>query len=216
MENQNPTPTDVATPSVETPAIQAPTGSEAVINPGQPEEQTVPFARFQEVNNGLKAEREAREKMEAQLAEIEARTRPQTPEEEIDPEVEKLLNRYVEKNGLVSKTEIEARDRQAQIQLQAERDIIELTKELSGFDFKKVSEYAKSEGLSINSKADLRAAFRNMNYEAELENARKAAVTEFQESGRQTGETGSTATQQPTSQPQGVKSRIQAAMSRNR
>lgn len=215
MENQNPgTPPDVTAPSAD--ATQAPTGSEAVINSGQPEEQTVPFTRFQEVNNGLKEEREARTQLEERLAALERPQPPQNDEPDIDPDVKKLLDSYVSKNGFVKKADLEAAEQATALKLQVQQDIADLGKELQGFDYNKVLGHAKSEGLSLNSKADIKSAFIHMNYQNDIENARKAAVAEFQESGRMTGETtGSSGPRTPeTPEPQGIKARISAARER--
>ncbi|HWT40189.1 MAG TPA: hypothetical protein VN081_02880, partial [Dongiaceae bacterium] len=190
-------------------ATTAPTVSEDVTNPGTPEEQSVPFSRFQEVNNGLKEEREARAQLEERLAAIEAAGN--TPnDQEIDEDVKKILDTYAKQSGLVSKADLEAVQKEAELKLQVQQDIADLTKELNGFDYNKVMEHAKEAGLSINSKADLKSAFINMNYANDIENAKKAAIAEFQESGRTTGELSSTGTPQPTNeeQVQGVKSRI--------
>jgi hypothetical protein len=218
MENQNPTtPIDVTAPSAESTATQTPIVSEDVTNTGSQEEQSVPLTRFQEVNNGLKAEREARTQLEERLAAIEQSTSStQNDELEIDPDVQKILDTYAKKNGFVSKADLEAVERAAEVKLQVQQDIADLSKELKGFDYNKVLEHAKSEGLSINSKADLKSAYITMNYTNDLENARKAAVAEFQESGRVTGETtGSTAQRAPeVQQAQGTKSRITAARER--
>lgn len=216
MENQNPeTPIDVTAPSAD--ASQVTTVSEDVTNAGIQGEQTVPLTRFQEVNNGLKAEREARTALEERLAAIEQSTASSnSDEEEIDPDVQKILDAYAKKNGLVSKADLEAERSAIEARTQAQQDVAELTRTLKGYDHEKVLSYAKETGLSLNSKADLQAAFRNMNYETEIENARKAAIAEFQESGRQTGETtGSTAPRSSgTEEVQGTKSRIAAARQR--
>lgn len=210
--NNQDTPIDVTASSAD--ADQVTTVSEDVTNSGTQGEQTVPLTRFQEVNNGLKAEREARTQLEERLASLEQSTAStQNDEDEIDPDVQKILDIYAKKQGFVSKAELEAERKATELKLQVQQDVADLSKELKGYDHSKVLEYANEQGLSINSKADLKSAFTLMNYTNDIENARKAAVAEFQESGRITGETtGSSAPRTQESQEvQGTRSRIAAA-----
>lgn len=206
-------PNGVTPASPAAPAPVQPTGSEAVINAGEGEEQFVPFNRFQEVNNTLKEERNKREELQQQFEQFQTRFTPKEADDQIDPEVKKVLDTYVKQNGFVSKTELEQVQREAELRAQVQSDITDLSQNLKGFEYSKVAAYAKENGNSINSKADMKAVYYAMNRDAEIEEAKKAAIADFQASGRSTAESTGSSAPAPSGnqQPQTLKQKIAAA-----
>lgn len=162
-------------------------GSEVDNNADDSKDKVIPYDRFHEVNEAKKVAEKARQEAEeeARLAKEELekyKTGKSDTSEEPDPDVEKVLEDFARRKGLVSKTEI-----------QLQSDIQELKAEYSKtgvpFDDKKVYEYAKKSGLPVpESKAAWRAAYRDMNYDSILEAERKRAVTEYREGGKSTAE----------------------------
>lgn len=196
-------------------STEPPTGGEPVTSTGGKEEQTVPFSRFQEVNDKAKTEAEARAKAEEELATLKEQ-QPQTPpssEDEVDPEVVDLVKKSAAKLGFVSKEDLDSREAQIQVR----QDINDLTTQYkdSGipFDGKAVIEYAKANGMQVTSKKSLDAIYKEMNYDAIIEAQRKAAVTDFQESAKSGGEKpGPKGAQAPKEPKAGsLKDRIKAA-----
>ena len=202
---------DVTAPSADV-VNTAPIGSEAVTNPGTPDEQNIPFARFQEVNNGLKEANDTIKQFEERLASYEAKSQPNS-DIQIDEDTRKILDTWKAENGFVSKADLEAVEKQAAIKAQVIQDVQDLKGQFNDYNHQTVLDYAKENNMSVNSKSDLKAVYRDMNYDTSIESARKAAIAEFQEAGRSTAETnGSTARSAPQApQAQGTKSRIQAA-----
>jgi hypothetical protein len=209
MENDS----DVTVDSSSTTATDATNGSEAVTNSEVQTEQTVPYSRFQEVNDNLKEERTKREELSQQFESFQSKFTPKSEDNvEIDPETQKILDHYAKQNGFVSKAELEKVQNEAATKIQVQTDIQELKSQFKDFDYSKVAGYAKENNMSLNSKADLRAVYRDMNTDSIIDNAKKQAIAEFQKSGRTTGETSSTSTQQASSQQAPTtKSRIQMA-----
>jgi NADH pyrophosphatase NudC (nudix superfamily) len=209
MENDS----DVTVDSSSTSEEVQPNGSEAVTNTGSTTEQTVPYSRFQEVNDNLKEERTKREELSQQFESFQSKFTPKSDDNvEIDPETQKILDHYAKQNGFVSKAELEKVQNEAAVKIQVQTDIQELKGQFKDFDYSKVADYAKENGMSLNSKADLRAVYRDMNTDSIIDNAKKQAIADFQKSGRTTGETGSTSTQQAQTQSAPTtKSRIAAA-----
>lgn len=203
----------VSTPPVEpaTPVASVPpTGSEPVKNT---DGQTVPFSRFQEVNDKAKAAEEAARVAREELESLKAQQTPPKDDEDIEPDTLELIKKSASRLGLVSKDELDARE--ARIQVQS--DISELTGQYkdSGipFDGRKVIEYAKANGMPIGSKKSLDAVYKEMNYDAIVEAQRKAAVAAFQETAKSGGEkSGSKGARPPAEQkPASLKDRIKAA-----
>ena len=216
--DQNPQDPGVTAPPAEptvTPAPSEPTGSEPVINTGKTEEQTVPFTRFQEVNDKAKEAEDRAARLESEL-EAERTAKAQVPsqeEEDIDPETVELVKKSASKLGLVSKEELDARE----ATIQVKSDINELTSQYKDssvhFDGQKVIDYAKANGMPLGSKKSLDAVYKEMNYSAIIEAQRKAAVESFQKGSASSGEKpGSSGAQPPTEQkPGSLKDRIKAA-----
>lgn len=197
-----------------TPAPSEPNGSEPVTNPGKTEEQTVPFTRFQEVNDKAKTAEEKANQLEQELSTLKEQHN-QTPqsEEEVDPDVLDIVKKSADKLGFVSKEELDAREARIQVQ----QDINDLTSQYkdSGivFDGKAIIDYAKANGMPLGSKKSLDAVYKEMNYDAIVEAQRKAAVASYQEGAKGGGEKpGSQGAQAPQEQtPGSLKDRIKAA-----
>lgn len=175
-------PADPAAPAA--PATPAPNGSEPVTNPGTPGEQTVPFSRFQEVNDKAKADSERVSQLERELEEAK---QPQTPQitdtDELDPDVEELIRKGAKKLGLISKEDLAA----DQSRIQVQRDISDLTATPPNpgipYDNKAVMDYAKTNNMPITSKAALRAAYRELNYDKIVEAQRQSAIEGYKKAG---------------------------------
>lgn len=154
-------------------------GSEVDINSDDNKDKNVPYDRFHEVNEAKKQAEERAKLAEEELEKL--KNEGSDSDQEIDPDVEKVLEQYAKKKGFVSKTEV-----------QLQNDVQELKTEYSKsgvpFDDKKVYDYAKINGLPLNSKSSWRAAYRDMNYDSILEAERKRAVTEYREGSKSTAE----------------------------
>lgn len=193
-------PAEPAAPAA--PATPAPTGSEPVTNPGTPGEQSVPFSRFQEVNDKAKVAeedaRQAREELEALRAQPSS---SQGADDELDPEVEDLIRKGAKKLGLVSQAELDANNQQNQVR----QDIADLTTNPPNpgipYDNKAVMDYAKANNMPITSKAALRAAYREMNYDKIVEAQRQSAIESYKKAGssgaEQPGSTGAVIPPEP-------------------
>jgi hypothetical protein len=203
-------PADPVAPAA--PANPAPNDSEVVTNPGKPEEQHVPFSRFQEVNDKAKAAEEEARTAREELATLREQ-QIQTPDDDIEPDTLDLIKKSATRLGLVSKEELDARETRIQVQ----QDINELASQYkdSGipFDGKAVIEYAKANGMQVTSRKSLDAIYKEMNYDAIIEAQRKAAIADYQESAKSGGEKpGSKGAQSPTEpKPGNLKDRIKAA-----
>lgn len=213
-------------------AQSTPNGSEPVTNPGSTTpEQQVPFSRFQSANDKAKAAEDRAAKAEQELEESRQK-QTQTPppsddddDDDIDPSVRNLVTKIIKKEGYVKKDEVdasvsaasEAQNRQRQYQ----EDTAALTTQYanSGVPFvaEEVRTYAKENGITISSKASLDATYKAMNSDKIIENARNAAVTEFQEGGALSGEKPGSNGATPPEEPQvrGLKNRIAAARQKN-
>lgn len=210
MDSQNPgpgvTPAPPAAPAEpQTPpaAPEAqPNGSEPDTNPGgQQLEQTVPFNRFQEVNDAKKASDDRVKQLEDELA--QSRQQPSTPQndDDLDPEVEDLIRKGAKKLGLVSQQELDARQMQTQVQ----QDVRDLESHYTNsgipYDHRAVMSYAESNNMPITSKAALEAAYRSMNWDKLLEVERQRAIAGVQagnsSSAERPGSSGAQAPQEP-------------------
>lgn len=176
--------TMTAVPQVETDTTQTAQAQEQTTDTagetqGVQEDKYVPYGRFKEVNEGLKAEREARAALEARLAELDgkvakATTRPeeqaiQDQREQVRKALEPYIDEIARERGFLTKEEIQA---QKDIEwVQTRRS--ELEKEWDGsngkpkFDFDAVRSYAIEN--RINTKDPLKTAFYEM-HEAEIDN----------------------------------------------
>lgn len=189
----------------ETPLAQPtePTGSEPVINPGNKEEQTVPFTRFQEVNDKAKAAEEKANKLQEELDQSkQTPSIPQNPDDELDPEVEELIRKGAKKLGLVSQSELDANQNKIQVQ----QDISDLTTNPPNpgipYDNQAVMDYAKTNNLPITSKAALRAAYRELNYDKIVEVERQRAIEGYKTSGSSGAEQPGSKGAQPPAEPE--------------
>lgn len=201
-----------APPADTTTATTPPPVSEDVTNTGKSDEQTVPFTRFQEVNDKAKTAEERAAQLESELASLKEQ-QIQTPEDDVEPDTLELIKKANAKLGYVSKEELDARE--ARIQVQS--DINELTSHYkdSGipFDGKKVIEYAKANGMPLGSKKSLDAVYKEMNFDTIVETQRKAAIAAHQESAKsgaeKSGSSGAKAPSEP--KPTSLKDRIRMA-----
>jgi type II secretory pathway pseudopilin PulG len=212
----------VAAPPAEpsAPAEPASPGNEPVINSdarASNDAQTVPFSRFQEVNDKAKASEEAARVAREELDAFKAQqNQPPQNDDDIEPDTLDLIKKSATKLGFVSRDELDARE--ARIQVQS--DISELTSAYkdSGipFDGKSIIEYAKANGMQITSRKSLDAIYKEMNYDAIIEAQRKSAITAFQEGAKSAGEKpGSKGAQPPQeSKPESLKDRVKAARER--
>lgn len=196
-------PTEPSAPS----SAQEPTpnGSEPVTNTGAKDEQTVPFTRFQEVNDKAKAAEEELQRLNEENEELrKGGQAPATPNEDddLDPEVEKMLDGYAKKRGLVSQAELD----QADAQRQVKQDINDLTTNppVAGipYDNKAVMDYAKANNLPVTSKGALVAAYRSANWEAIMEAERKRAIDGYKSGGASGAEQPGSKGAQPPSEPE--------------
>lgn len=169
-----------ATQEPSAPSAQEPTpnGSEPVTNPGESSEQTVPFSRFQEVNDKAKASEEEVQRLNEENERLQNAGQPSaTPkDDDLDPEVEDLIRKGAKKLGLVSKEELD----QADARRQVKQDINDLTTNppVAGipYDNKAVMDYAKTNNLPVTSKGALVAAYRSANWDKILEAERQRAI----------------------------------------
>lgn len=217
---------DATAPSAEpaTPvatAPQTPTGSEPDTNTGKPTEQNVPYERFQEVNNRAKEAEERATRAEENVTNFMKRFKdPSEDDVEIEDDVKQILDAYVKKNGFVTKEQMEQAQKTVELNTRAASDVSSLTAQYKDtsvpYDNAKVLAYAKENGMSITSKASLESAYFMANRDAILDAERKAAVTNFQETGRSGAEKptpgGGTSTEEP--EVHGLKARIKAARSK--
>lgn len=226
MEDNSPAPGVNSTPPVDNGAgaqppaqdpVQPSNGSEPVTNPGASStDTTVPFSRFQEVND---AKRKAEEEAQAAKEELEQfraaqSQQPSNDEEEIDPEVESLISKVLAKQGYVRKDDLQASQAKVQFDLDS-RDLTEQYKN-SGvpFESQAVMDWAKQNGFNITNKASLEGAYKVMNQDKIVEQATNKALTNFQENGNKTagekpGPGGAKAPEEP--EVHGLKGRIAAA-----
>jgi hypothetical protein len=187
-----------APPAEPTAPAAPPVGSEPVTNPG---EQTVPFTRFQEVNDRAKAEAERATQLEQELEEARKPAPPPVDDDNPDPDVEKLLDSYAKRKGLVSQAELAAE----QNKLQVQRDIEDLSTNPPNpgipYDNKAVMDYAKTNNMPITSKAALRAAYRELNYDKIVEAQRQSAIEGYKKAGNSgaelPGSSGAVAPEEP-------------------
>jgi small-conductance mechanosensitive channel len=212
-------PVEPAAPAAPAPDT-TPSASEGVTPPASSEEQHVPYQRFQEVNTRAK---EAEDRAAALEAELEAarNSAPKVPQNEdedfLEPDVEDLIRRGAKKLGLVSREELQAQEMQRQVA----QDVKTLESEYANtnvpYDHKAILDYAKENNLPITSKAALRAAYRDMNWDKIVEAERQRSIDAFKSGNsggaERPGNSAPPADNQP--QPQGIKARIRAARANN-
>lgn len=189
-----------------------PTGREAVTNSGEGQEQAVPFSRFQEVNDAKKVAEERAAEAERKLQES---TAAQPSGNEPDPDVEKTLDDYAKRHGLMTKGEFEKQQQDTAARIQVRQDTSELRTQYkeSGvpFDDKAVFSYMKDHNMSVTSKDAMDAAYQHMNREKIMEAARNKAIADFQEGAKSGAERPGPGGSKPpagNSQPAGLRGRI--------
>jgi hypothetical protein len=179
-----PTGTPPAAPAAEpqNPPTPPPTGSEPENNPGAPGAM-VPSERLRE-------ETEKRRKAEEELEQLRNQPPPAQPQaqpdedDELDPDVQRMLDGYVKKRGLVSQEELDGE----RLRLQVQQDVkdLESNPPVPGiaYDHNSVIAYANENGPPITSKAALRAAYREMNWDKILEAERQRTIAGVNEGNR--------------------------------
>lgn len=198
-----------------------PNGSEPDTNPGNSNGAMVPSDRLREETSKRREAEEHAAELQRQLD--ERNQQPQNPQsgedDEVDPEVEKLITKTLEKKGYIKKEDLQA----VEMKRQLDSDVQELTgkyaKTSVPFDAKEVVKYAKDHGLQLTNKQSLEAVYRDMNFEKIREAERNAAITEFQESGRNGGEKprgGEGGEPEQQQEVHGIKNRVHAALQRSR
>lgn len=196
------TPGDITAPPAEPAAPAAPSepasGSEPDINPSPAEPSMVPSDRLRE-------ETEKRRQAEERIAELEAAQTP-TPQitddlDDIDPDSAEIVRKVAKKLGLVSREDLAVEQSKVQVQ----QDVNDLTANPPNpgipYDNKAVMDYAKTNNLPITSKAALKAAYREMNYDKIVEAERQKAIEGYKTAGasgaEQPGSSGAVAPQEP-------------------
>jgi len=204
---------------------QAPTnGSDSDNNTGNPQEPAmVPSDRLREETSKRKQAEERAAEAERQLA---TRNQPDTTpedEDEIDPNVEKLVSSIIKKQGYVKKDEVQSAVQASERARQYKEDIGTLTSKYAktGVPFVEsdVRSYAKDNGINITSKASLEAAYRDMNFDKITEAAKNAAINDFKENGQNGGERPGHSSNKPNdkqTEVRGLKNRVHAAASKLR
>src|SRR6185437_16277984 len=108
-----------------------PVGDDVTSTGNGNQEQTVPFGRFQEVNDKAKAAEERAAEAERKLAEAEAAKQPSPSDDEddddIDPSVQKLVTKIIENQGYVKKDDVQKAVQQSELARQYKEDVSELT-----------------------------------------------------------------------------------------
>lgn len=200
-------PAEPAAPAAPAPSEPAqptePTGGEAVTSTGKEGEQTVPFSRFQEVNDKAKQAEEDAQKANEELEALRQQQQSSTPnsDEDPDPDIEKVLDSYAKRKGLVSKEELATE----QTKIQVQQDVKDLTATPPNpgidYDHKAVMKYAQDNNMPVTSKAALRAAYRELNYDKIVEAQRQSAIEGYKKANssgaEQPGSTGATAPEEP-------------------
>ena len=183
-------PGDTVTPPVTEPAAPAapstptPSGSEADINPGDKSPAMVPSDRLrEETEKRRQAEEELRAYREAHPE--QPTTPPQNTEgDDLDPDVEKILDAYAKKHGLVSQRELNEKAAQEQVK----QDVRDLEAEYANsgvpFTISDVMKYARENNIPVNSKSSLRAIYRDMNFDKLVEAERQRTITQVKEGER--------------------------------
>jgi len=184
VDNADSAPADNAAPAAPpadkpAPSEPAPNGSEADNNSGNKEPAMVPSDRLRE-------ETEKRRQAEEELATLrEQQSKPQTTQEDddLDPEAVEIVKKSAKKLGFVTQEELA----QKEVEIQVRQDVRDLETNPPNpgipYNHKDVLEYAKDNNLPVTSKAALRAAYRDMNYDKIVEAERQKAIDGFKTAG---------------------------------
>lgn len=212
------------------PAASNPTsGSEPDINPsGGQDSAQVPSYRLREANEAKRAAEERAQQLQAELDAAKQSSQPtdddDDDDDEIEPSVRNLVTKIIKKEGYVKEDQVQATIKAntevLERQRQYQQDTTDLTTKYANTGVPFVSEdvrnYAKENGINITSRASLEATYSAMNSDKILENARNAAIAEYKEGGKLSGErpgsTGATTPAEP--EVRGLKNRIAAARSK--
>lgn len=208
MENENPNgDTPTVTPPVTNPATVTPPASEGVISPDN-KEQTVPYSRFQEVNNAAKEAKESAAAATAELTRIkEALAGPPTDEPFLDAEAQKALDAYMTTNGYVKKEDLN----KVTAQEQATRDLeaLKIEQKLSDEDLEKVRAHAVKMGAA--NAEGLKAAYTTLYMDKIVEDKVKEALADKKPDAPPTTKPGEVGITPRVSPVQALRERIKAA-----
>jgi hypothetical protein len=201
-----PNPGDTTTPPVDPAASAAvadppaPTGSEPDTNSGT-EPEMVPSGRLREETEKRRRAEEDNTRLQAELEASKTPTPPTTDDDYPDETTEKLLDAYVKKHGFVSQEEL-AKQRN-QIQVQQDVKDLETTPPNPGiaYDHREVMDYAKTNNMPVTSKAALRAAYRELNYDKIVETERQKAIDTYKKTGQSGAELPGSSGAAPPSEP---------------
>lgn len=192
-------------------------GSETDKNSG---EAMVPSHRVREATEARRAAEAERDQLRQELEASRQQTTASSNDEDIDPEVQTLVTKILEKGGYVKKGDVDAAVKASDLQRQYNEDVATLTSKYgkTGVPFKSadVRTYANDNGINITSKASMEAAYRQMNYEKILDAERNAAIAAYKEGGKTSAEKpGSEGAKKPEEQEvRGLKNRIALARSK--
>lgn len=169
-----PSPTPAAEP--QNPPTPTPPGNEPDINPGEPGAM-VPSERLrEETEKRRKAEEEVERLKAEQASPAQPQAQPSDDDDELDPDVERMLDGYAKKRGLVSKADIDAE----RLVDQVKQDVRDLEAQYSTtgipYNHQEIVKYAQENNLPITSKAALRAAYRDMNWDKLVEAERQRTI----------------------------------------
>lgn len=159
-----------------TPPAPTPPGNEPDNNPGGQPGAMVPSDRLREETEKRRQAEEESARLQAELDSRPAVTPTVNEDDDLDPEVEDLIRKGAKKLGLVSQTELDAIQTNAQVR----QDVtaLEATPPVPGipYDHKAVMAYAEANNLPITSKAALQAAYKEMNWDKIVEAERNRAI----------------------------------------
>lgn len=185
------TPGDISAPPAEpaAPAASAepsapptppatPTGTESDTNSGG-EPAMVPSDRLREETEKRRQAEEESARLQTELDSRPATTPTVNEDDDLDPEVEDLIRKGAKKLGLVSQEDLETR--QTQDQVRQDVAALEATPPVAGipYDHKAVVEYANANNMPITSKAALRGAYKEMNWDKIVEAERQRAIDSY-------------------------------------
>jgi len=197
---------------------QGTTGSEAENNSS---EAMVPSHRVREATEARRQAEAERDELRQQLEEAQKSSSAST-DDEVDPEVQTLVTKILEKGGYVKKDDVSQAVQASEVKRQYNEDVASLNSKYgtSGVPFKieAVRSFANENGINITSKASLEAAYRQMNYDKIVEAERNAAITSFKEGGKNSTEKPGSEGASPPAEKEirGLKNRIHAASSKLR
>jgi hypothetical protein len=200
---------------------QDPNGSEADNNSGKGDEAMVPSHRVREATEARRAAEAEVDTLKQELADLQATKSASKDDDDIDPEVQTLVTKILEKGGYVKKGDVDQAVQATEARRQYNEDTRELTTlyAKSGVPFKAedIRKYAADNGLNITNKLSLDAAYKAMNFDKIVESKTNAAIVAAKENGNASSaeKPGSKGAEiPPDKEVTGLKNRIAAARAR--